>query len=128
MSYVEEVIQLSKGQNQQSRILMYHEAQDLMDQMAAFAGISPTEFTTVHLVVLKPGQTIGSHRHVEDVVMFYAEPTDTPIIINDVPFLPRPGEMVVVPAETPHAVPVNHTKTTRVSVAMKVPHGRIPTT
>jgi quercetin dioxygenase-like cupin family protein len=128
MSYVEEVITLSKGQNQQSRILMYHEAQDLMDQMAAFAGIKPTEFTTVHLVVLKPGQTIGEHRHIEDVVMFYAEPTDTPIIIKNKPILPRPGEMMVVMAETPHSVPVNATKKTRVSVAMKVPHGRIDPT
>lgn len=113
---IEEAVARAEGQNSQSVNL---EPGSLTTYILERAE-RPPEHRQAYVVVAPPGLEITEHDHIEDVVMFYARVTETPVIIADVPYLPRNGEIVVIPAGVKHRVPPNMTDIVRVSVAIKI--------
>ena len=68
-------------------------------------------------VMLKPGEFVQPHQHKRHLVMFYPESAE-PIILEQIPYHIKAGEILYVPPFTLHAVaPVKYP---RLSVAMLV--------
>ena len=120
-AFIDVAIALAAQNDQQSRIAGHHEAPELFDFMRSQHELPGTEYLTAHVVVVRPGTTIGQHSHEEDVVLYYAQPLTCPVEVDNALYMPEPGEIVVVPAGVMHSVPLNETKETRISIAMKVP-------
>ena len=92
---------------------------ELFRAMADFAGRSG--WTFVFTVVFDPGKQVTEHAHVEDVVLYYPDGAlETPILVENEPVYPEPGEMILVPKNTKHSVPINETDKRRLSIAMMV--------
>ena len=68
------------------------------------------------------GDEVAEHTHPEWTVIFYAQLGDppVPVIIDGEVYTPEPGECLVLPPNTPHAVPRSHSDTPRISIAMRV--------
>ena len=68
------------------------------------------------------GDEVAEHAHPEWTVIFYAQLGDppVPVIIDGEVYTPAPGECLVLPPNTPHAVPKSHSDIPRISIAMRV--------
>lgn len=117
---IETALALAEGQKSQSRLIEPDEAPLLMAAMRSKCPLPGPQYRSAHVVVIPPGERSTEHAHEEYVVMFYAEPADTPIIVEGVAYLPKAGDFYVLPPNKKHEVPINASDTIRVSIAMKV--------
>ena len=117
---IETALALAKGQKSQSRVLKPDEAPLLMAAMRSKCPLPGPSYKEAYVVVIPPGTESTLHEHDEYVVMFYAEPANTPIIVEGNAFMPKAGDFYVLPPNKKHEVPINASDTIRVSIAMKV--------
>lgn len=118
--HIETALQLAANQDKEAVPHPHEDAPELFQLMRSKVQLEGEDYHNVYTVVAKPGHTILPHKHVEWIVLFYAEPADTPIEIEGESYLPKPGEILVMRPNVEHAVPENKTDKVRVSVAMKV--------
>jgi len=74
----------------------------------------------VVIMQVKTGRQIRPHTHPEWTLLYYLEPANTPIIINDKPYIPKSGELIVLEPDVLHSVAKNESDKKRISFAMLV--------
>lgn len=117
--YANKVLELVVKQRNTQALLRTPD--DLPELVAwALSFLPDRRATHVFTVVTHDGMQITEHDHEEDVVLYYVEPADTPLIVENEVYLPQRGELVFMPKHVKHSVPPNSTPVTRVTVAIKV--------
>lgn len=115
---IEIALSLAVGQKVQAVAHDNGRAAELFQAMTDWAGRSG--WTHAYSVVFQPGQSVSEHTHPEDVVMFYPEGAETPVIVEGEEIYPEAGQMYLIPRNARHEVPYNTAKTSRISIAVKL--------
>jgi len=111
-----------KLEKKSTTVLPKNQYPELFKEMRAKCPVPGTDFKDVFCVVVRPGPGIGEHDHEEWIVLYYAEPADTAVIVANERILPQKGDFLVLPPKVRHEVEPNIGDGTRVSIAMKVVH------
>lgn len=114
-SFIPSVLDLTKDQVIEAVLRGPCELPELVAFMTP-PGRSPLYLYTV---LVAPGKEVTCHCHDEDTVLYYVNPV-VPVILDDKPYQPVPGETVLIPAKVMHSVPLNTTNSRRISVALKL--------
>ena len=111
-------LELAKDQKVQAVLQADGRGNELFAACAAFAGRSG--WTHAYSVVFQPGQSVSEHTHDEDVVLFYPNGAESPVIVEGEAIYPKVGEMLFMAKHVKHEVPPNTADTARISIAVKV--------
>lgn len=93
--------------------------------LGAMRELLPFPGEDIHSVVplvWHKGDSVAPHVHPEHTLIYYVRlgSPPVPVIVEREPVLPKPGELIILPPGTKHAVPTSHSVTTRLAIAMRV--------
>lgn len=124
MTTIDEYLEMGREcgshKQKQSRTLEPGEATEMLVWMRSQCDRPGDDWVSAHSVVVTDGKEITTHKHRHTIVLFYVEPAGTPVVIEDEPYLPEKGEVLILPPQVWHSVAMHHLEKPRISIAMKV--------
>lgn len=117
---IDSLKRLADLNRKQTRRIIEPEYAPFLAALRAFCPKPGADYQKAICVVVTRSDSVPEHVHPEHTVLYYVEPLDVPIIVEGVPYQPSPGEVVYLPPNVPHSVPVNNGTGRRISIAMLV--------